>query len=142
MAVALNRKPKLPTNAQVAYAKDKLDELIEEIDQVTVRLKEDGELNDRLRAEALEQIKILGKKTHETAIGKLTQKVRTDTYLDEEKLRKKVGARIWNSITRRVLDKTLLKAASLKGTVTDTVIAQVSETHTGDPYLQYTPKAR
>lgn len=64
----------------------------------------------------------------------------TKIALDEEKLRKKVGAALWNKITTRVLDRKKLEAFVASGEVSQTVLAQCSDETPNTPYIKITVK--
>lgn len=61
--------------------------------------------------------------------------------LIERQLKKRLGATVWNKITKRVLDRQALEAAIADGIVDPGVVAQCSEeVPKGRPYVRVTPK--
>lgn len=59
---------------------------------------------------------------------------------DEDKLRKKVGAKVWSSITTAKLDKTKLSEAVRAGKVSPELLAECSTERESTPYLRLTEK--
>lgn len=59
---------------------------------------------------------------------------------DDAKLRKRVGATIWNKITSRTLDKSLLEAAIKAGDVSDVDVASASSVRQRKPFVKITRK--
>jgi uncharacterized protein YciI len=68
--------------------------------------------------------------------GALVRGVRLD--IDQDKLRKSVGAKLWEKITTRVLDKKLLESAVALGDVDPVVVAQATEERAIAPYVRIT----
>lgn len=59
---------------------------------------------------------------------------------DDAKLKKRVGATIWNKITSRTLDKSLLEAAIKAGDVSDVDVASASTVRPRRPFVKITRK--
>lgn len=59
---------------------------------------------------------------------------------DDTKLKKRVGATIWNKITSRTLDKSLLEAAIKAGDVSDVDVASASTVRPRRPFVKITRK--
>jgi hypothetical protein len=57
--------------------------------------------------------------------------------IDETKLKKAIGARAFNKLTHRVLDKKLLESAVARGEVDATVLAIASEVKPNKAYLRF-----
>lgn len=60
----------------------------------------------------------------------------TSVRIDEAKLQKGLGAKLWEKVTTRVLDKKKLEAYMASGEVDATVVAKCSEDHENAPYLK------
>jgi regulator of replication initiation timing len=83
-----------------------------------------------------------GLKSHKVKIGKkvltaVRQQNHTLVY-DEDKLRKRLGASLWNKITTRVLDKKKLEAFVASGEISTTVLAACSEEKPSNPFVKVT----
>jgi hypothetical protein len=63
------------------------------------------------------------------------------SVLDEEKLRRSLGARVWDRLTTRVLDHAKLDLAIADGTVDPVVVATCVNTTKRLPYIRVTRKA-
>jgi hypothetical protein len=59
-------------------------------------------------------------------------------FLDEDMLRKQVGAATWNKITSRVLDQTKLQALIQDGTISARTVAKCSSERERAPYIRIT----
>ncbi|QGJ92971.1 hypothetical protein SEA_KABOCHA_82 [Gordonia phage Kabocha] len=59
---------------------------------------------------------------------------------DDTKLKKRVGATVWNKITTRTLDKGLLDSAIKAGTVSDVDLAASSTVRQRKPFIKITRK--
>jgi len=64
----------------------------------------------------------------------------TSLILDEGKLKKKVGASVWNKITKRVLDRALLESAVASGLITPSTVASCASEEPKAPYIRITEK--
>lgn len=64
----------------------------------------------------------------------------SSVVIDETKLQKKVGASIWNKITRKQLDKKLLESAVQSGAVKETDLADASTVTPNKPFVKVTVK--
>lgn len=56
--------------------------------------------------------------------------------INEPALKKKIGAEMWNKVTKRVLDKPKLEAAMALGEVDPNTVASVSEEVPNKPYIR------
>lgn len=57
--------------------------------------------------------------------------------IDEDRLKKQLGATIWNKITQKVLDKQRLEAAIALGDIDPNTVAMVSEERQNKPYFKF-----
>lgn len=62
------------------------------------------------------------------------------TSIDEGSLKKRVGARVWKTITTLVLDRKKLEAAIAAGDIDENIVASCSTTHDNKPYVRLTSK--
>lgn len=65
----------------------------------------------------------------------------TRVLIDEDRLKKNLGARMWDRVTKKVLDKPKLEDAIARGDVDPNVVAQCSEVKANRPYVKVTTKA-
>ena len=66
----------------------------------------------------------------------------TRTTVDEDSLRKAVGAVTFNKVSTRKLDKSLLEKAILSGEVDARIVAQNTSVVTSSPYVRITESAK
>lgn len=89
--------------------------------------KQRGELDDQMRDisnELVVQLRRHGIKNRKTSSGyKVTLVERANTTLNENTLRKRLGAQMWNKVTTRVLDKRKLDAFIKSGEVSSSDVA-------------------
>lgn len=64
----------------------------------------------------------------------------TTVELDPERLKKAIGAREWNKLTKRVLDSSLVKKAVDDGTLDPAVVAECSVEKEKTPYVRTSVK--
>lgn len=76
---------------------------------------------------------------YEKITGTLVEATRI--VIDEPRLKKKVGAAMWDKITKKALDKEKLAAAIVVGDVDPNVVAEVSEEVPNSPYVRVARKA-
>lgn len=69
---------------------------------------------------------------------KFTLVVKERTIIDEDGLKKGLGARTWNSLTVRKLDRRRLEAAIESGSVDPVVVAQYSSVKRDAPFINIT----
>lgn len=69
---------------------------------------------------------------------KVTKVQGKSLVIDEKKLRKRVGAAMWNRITTRTLDRKKLDAYVASGEVNTTVLAECSHEVDKTPYVKVT----
>jgi hypothetical protein len=60
----------------------------------------------------------------------------TTTIIDEPRLKKRLGAGLWNKITNRTLDKHKLDAYIKSGDIDVKIIAECSEDRTASPFVK------
>lgn len=137
--------PKIDLKATIREAKksggrtdpriDEMVELMSASEKVAKRLAE-------IKAEVLNELETDTATfvTEEGHAVKVTKVAGSSIVMDEERLRKSVGATIWNKITSRNLDKKLLEKAVSEGTVTAGTLAEVSTEKPIKPYLKVTVK--
>jgi len=128
------------------------------------KIKADGQVRDRIRAEAqqyalikrdergleerrkeigkrlLDDLREVGQKSVSCDVDDETRAVvriknREKQVIDEEKLKKQLGAKAFNKLTRRVLDEEKLEAAITLGEVDPNVVAACTE-FIDTPYLE------
>ena len=89
--------------------------------------KQRGELDDQMRDisnELVVQLRRHEIKNRKTSSGyKVTLVERANTTLNENTLRKRLGAQMWNKVTTRVLDKRKLDAFIKSGEVSSSDVA-------------------
>ena len=89
--------------------------------------KQRGELDDQMRDisnELVVQLRRHEIKNRKTSSGyKVTLVERANTTLNENTLRKRLGAQMWNKVTTRVLDKRKLDAFIKSGEVSSADVA-------------------
>ena len=118
---------------------EQIDELVAEYvdlrfqrDEAAERLAEVGQkLQDLMEQKALS--------SHKTRTGaKVTVVERRNESLNEETLRKRIGAQMWNKITTRVLDKHKLDAFIKSGEVNLRDVAMATTVGDTTTYLRVT----
>ena len=78
----------------------------------------------------------MGWKSHQYG-GYRATFVQTETYkINEAGLKKAVGAKVYNKLTKAVLDKKKLEAAVDAGQIDPVIVAQNSELTKGKPYIR------
>lgn len=72
--------------------------------------------------------------------GKFTLVKPTTVVTDEAKLKRLLGAQMWNKVTTRVLDNDKVKAFVKAGDISSRTLAAASEVVDKTPYVKATPK--
>lgn len=108
-------------------------------DEIGAQIKErQDELLKQLESSELDKLIFKDEEDGVTITGTV---VRSETVsMDEEALKKKVGASTWKKITSLVLDKKKLDIAMSSGDVSLTDVAAVSTTTPRSPYIRITVK--
>lgn len=138
------KKVRLPRSKQQRL--DKAQESLRKYHDAKVAVEEASNAAAEAEAVLLEVLQRTGIKTvvfvdDDTGIrvqGTLTEPERSTT--DPDALRKDVGARVWNKITRKVLDKDKLKTAIASGDVDPVVVAKHTTTSKTKPFIKVTEK--
>lgn len=122
---------------------ERLDALVEEVAALKRVIKEselqlhgeDGKSG--VEQEACVAMSDMGKDKHKTSSGTAATLVEAARIvIDEERLKKALGADLWNKVTKRVLDKSALEDQMAQGVVDPVVVAQCSDEKPNKPYLR------
>ena len=89
----------------------------------------------------MEELERLGKDEYENTEGnRVVVTSSTSSVIDVERLRKRLGAAMWNKITTRVLDGKKLDAYVSSGEIRPIIVAACTVDKTGDSYIKVTVK--
>jgi len=66
----------------------------------------------------------------------------TTLHIDEGKLRKRLGARLWQRVSTRTLDRNKLEALVAAGDIDPRIVAECSEENPKKPYIRITERAK
>lgn len=97
-----------------------------------------------IQAAGIKSLKTLGQKSigfdydDSKVTGTLVQP--TSLIIDETKLKKRVGAKVWRKITKPILDREKLETAIAEGLVTPQTVAACSSEEPKSPYIRITEK--
>lgn len=102
---------------------------------------EEKQARSRAKAAQSELVRLMDTKTFNVA-DEVTDEVYTATWaqrtsriVDEAGLKKSLGAKVWDKVTRRVLDTTLLQKAMEDDVVDPTVVATHTTEERSAPYV-------
>lgn len=143
------RKPRKKTGTRAALAtrqRSLLDQSVLRFGRAWIKVNEQTAEKGLAQTDAIELMKKLGlEKLSVEATGPDGNMSGTITVtlvegsrlvIDYEKLKRKVGAKVWEKITKRVPDPALMDQAIKDGLLTPVDIAECSTTVANSPYLK------
>lgn len=93
-------------------------------------------VKNEIEANIVDAMQQIGKKSISAQGVKGTLVEGTTVNIDEDALKKALGAKTWGKVTKQVLDKAKLEAAVVIGDVDEVVVAQCSEEKPRKPYIR------
>lgn len=123
---------------------DQLEAALAELFIVKSEIKSTTKIKEDLQSAILELIMKdkKHKRTQEFEGTLLTSTVvkQTKVAIDEQRLKKEIGAVLWKKLSVQVLDMTKLEDAMSRGLVDPTIVANCSVEECGQPYIKQTIK--
>ena len=126
--MAIQRDPIAPLLTKLANARKKRDDAAAEYETLEAQVLE--LLADR--EEDTATINARGRNVRATVVS------HSRTVVNDDKLRKKIGADLWAKISKRVSDTTLIGHALKSGLLSETDLAQCAEVRQGKKYIRLT----
>lgn len=134
---------KLPAQSGRQEPKDRFDQILRNLDKL--RMERDrcdveiAALNEELLT--IMRTKSVSRTMDDGTVLKATRtEGRTSTTLNDQKLRTRLGAVLWNKVTSRALDKGKLDSAIASGVVDAVVVAACIEETKGKPYIVFSKR--
>lgn len=78
--------------------------------------------------------------TDEGIVISVVKKQASKLVIDEARLKKALGSKVWNKVTKRVLDDQKLESAVATGDISPVTVSKCSEVHKNKAYLGLTTK--
>lgn len=123
---------------------NKLERLLNQLATAKAELEILTEMKKRIEAEVIEEMagkECLSLEWNHTGIPKRASIVYSSVVkIDEAGLSKELGSKVWNSITKRVMDTKLLEDKVARGLISIGVVAGHSSEVPRSPYVKITTK--